>query len=465
MASDHGPHDGPARPGDENNAFAEFLRQFGVTPGADGTFDMSELMGQLQQAMNQLSSQMSAFGAGTDSDGLNWTFTRDIARKVTASQGPDPSSDPSDVKKVRESVDLADLWLDAQTSFDRVPAPAAAWSRAEWIEGTFEVWKQLVAPVAASFATAIGGMLGQQSAELAGLQPMMEPMMRAASSGMLAAQVGQSLGLLATDVVSGCDMSIPLTKKPIVALLPANVARFSDGLEQSDADVRLYLALRETARQRLFASVGWLGPQLLALVEHYARGITIDSAAIEQAMEQQLSGQMTPADMEKLGETLSGKLFEPVRTPEQQEILGRLETLIALVEGWVDDVVSVTTAGLMPGASALLETVRRKRATSGPAEQALKALLNLELRPRRVRDAANLWAALRTAKGYEARDAAWAHPDLVPTSADLDDPLGYVERGHGAVETPPAGTDELGDLDAQLAALLEQERKKGTEEE
>ena len=76
-----------------------------------------------------------------------------------------------------------------------------------------------------------------------------------------------------------------MTKKPIVALLPDNVAKFGDGLEQSDADVRLYLALRETARQRLFASVGWLGPQLLALVEHYARGISIDAHAIEEALD------------------------------------------------------------------------------------------------------------------------------------------------------------------------------------
>jgi len=311
--------------------------------------------------------------------------------------------------------------------------------------------------VASSFSAAITGLLTKQSEELGGLQPMLEPLMRAASSGMLSAQLGQALGLLSTDVVSACDISFPLTKKPIVALLPDNVAKFGDGLEQSDADVRLYLALRETARQRLFASVGWLGPQLLALVEHYARGISIDAHAIEEALESQMSGQMTAEDLESLGSTLSSKLFEPVQTAEQTEILGRLENLVALVEGWVDDVVSVTTAGLMPGASALLESVRRRRASGGPAEAALKALLNLELRPRRVRDAANLWAALRTAQGYEARDAAWAHPDLIPTAADLDDPLGYVERGRPAV----APTDGVDDLDAQLARLLDEEGRKG----
>jgi putative hydrolase len=453
MASDPNPFGDAGRPEDENNPLAQFMAQFGITPGPDGNYDLPDLMGKLQQAMGQFTSRMAAFGPTNSPDGLNWDFTRNVARQVTAAQGPDPSPGNSETAVVRDAVGLADLWLDQQTTFGRIAAPAAAWSRAEWVENTFDVWRSLVSPVAASMAAAIGDMLGQQSAELAGAQPFTEPMMRAASSWMLSAQLGQALGLMSTDVVSACDISFPLTAKPVVALLPGGVTRFGEGLEQSDTDVRLYLALRETARQRLFASVGWLGPQLLALVEHYARGITIDASAIEEAMESQMSGELSQADLEGLGQTLSGKLFEPVMTPEQTEILARLENLVALVEGWVDDVVSVTTAGLLPGAPALLESVRRRRATGGPAETALKQLLNLELRPRRVRDAANLWAALRVSRGYEARDAVWAHPDLVPTPADLDDPLGYVERGRPL----EAGTDG-DDLDAALAKLLDEER-------
>ncbi|MCW5954308.1 MAG: zinc-dependent metalloprotease, partial [Propionibacteriaceae bacterium] len=79
----------------------------------------------------------------------------------------------------------------------------------------------------------------------------------------------------------------------------------------------------------------------------------------------------------------------------------------------------------------------------------LKALVGLELRPRRTRDAANLWAATRAARGAAERDATWAHPDLIPTAAELDDPLGFAEHGH-----QPAAPD---DLDAQLARLLEEE--------
>lgn len=434
-------------PQDPQEAFAQFLRQFGLTPGADGHVDMNALMEQLQQAMGRLQ------GQNPGGEGINWSLVKDIARKVTAMAGPDPSVSTDDLVKSRDAVALADLWLDRQMSFERVSAPAVAWSRAEWIEGTFDVWRQLASPVASSFADALGGLLNRGESPLGAMGASMAPLMKMAASGMLAAQVGQALGTMAGDVNSACSLSLPLTKKPVVALLPANIAAFSEGLEQSDADVRLYVALRETARQRLFASVAWLGPQLLALLEHYARGIAIDASAIEEAINEQMGGDLSATDLEQLGETVSGRLFQPVQTPEQQAILARLETLVALVEGWVDDVVATTTAGLMPGAAALGETVRRRRASGGPAEQGLKALLNLELRPRRVRDAANLWAALRTAKGLDERDATWDHPDRLPTPADLDDPLGFVERGGPASEETGGDFDSAA-MDAALAELL-----------
>ena len=278
--------------------------------------------------------------------------------------------------------------------------------------------------------------------------------MRMAAAGMLSAQVGQGIGRLATEVLSGSDLGFPLTPKPVVALLPTNISHFAEGLDVPLADVRLYLALREAARQRLFANVAWLGPQMLALIEHYARGISIDPSAFEEAMEAQMQGGLTPEKMEEFGQQMAGRIFQPALSEEQVEILGRLETLVANVEGWVDDVVSQATANLMPRADALLEMVRRRRASAGASESALKTLLNLELRPRRVRDAANVWAAVRSAKGVDERDAVWSHPDLVPTGADLDDPLGFAAHGHVAEQAAA----ELDDLDAALARLIEEER-------
>ena len=141
-----------------------------------------------------------------------------------------------------------------------------------------------------------------------------------------------------------------------------------------------------------------------------------------------MSRGIDPTNVESLQEALNGGIFEPENTPDQRVALDRLETTLALAEGWVDDVVGQATAERMPNATALRETMRRRRATGGPAEETFAALVGLELRPRRLRDAATLWGALRAAEGAAARDAVWEHPDLVPTAADLDDPLAFAER-------------------------------------
>ena len=67
----------------------------------------------------------------------------------------------------------------------------------------------------------------------------------------------------------------------------------------------------------------------------------------------------------------------------------------------------------IPGTAALSEMLRRRRATGGPAEQTFATLVGLELRPRKMREAAELWERLTEAAGVDGRDAVWQHPDLL----------------------------------------------------
>ena len=106
-------------------------------------------------------------------------------------------------------------------------------------------------------------------------------------------------------------------------------------------------------------------------------------------------------------------------------------------------------AGACPPPPSLQEATRRRRASGGPAEQTFAALVGLELRPRRLRDAAALWQALREQRGIEGRDAIWAHPDLLPSSEDLDDPAGFVS-------TPGDSMDPLAEI-AKLAGEAPEE--------
>jgi hypothetical protein len=76
--------------------------------------------------------------------------------------------------------------------------------------------------------------------------------------------------------------------------------------------------------------------------------------------------------------------------------------------------------------AALAEAIRRRRASGGPAERTFATLVGLELRPRMLREATALWTGVTQARGAEGRDALWAHPDLLPTAEDLEDPDAFL---------------------------------------
>ncbi|MFE6050098.1 zinc-dependent metalloprotease [Kitasatospora sp. NPDC056446] len=379
--------------------------------------------GDLGAAFQQLG-QMLSFEGGP----VNWELATNIARQSVVAEpaegkSKDRSVSAAERSAVAEAVRLADLWLDGSTEFPSGAGTAVAWSRAEWIEATLPVWKDLVDPVAERVGNAMGGVLPEEMQAMAG--PLMG-MMRSMGGAMFGTQIGQALGALAGEVVGSADIGLPLAPAGKAALLPQNVAEFGEGLSVPADEVRLYLALREAAHQRLFAHVPWLRAHLLGAVEAYARGIKVDTSRMEE-----LVGQLDPSNPEALQDALAGGLLQPEDTPEQKAALARLETALALVEGWVDAVVHAAAEPHLPQAGALRETVRRRRAAGGPAEQTFATLVGLELRPRRLRDASRLWALLADARGIEGRDALWQHPDMLPTAADLDDPDAFVHRDAG----------------------------------
>ncbi len=392
---------------DPQNPFAGTPMEqiFGAFAG--GQLDMNQIMGQMQK--------MFAPHEGS----VNFDLAKDVARHTAAAAGPDPVPNAAQQGAVDDAVRLAESWLDTATSIRAGATTSAAWSRADWIEATSDTWQTLVEPIAAHVVKAMSEALPEEAKAMAG--PLMG-MLSQAGGAMFGQQVGQALGGLAGEVLSSTDIGLPLGPERVVAVLPEGVKAFGEGLQHPASDVLLYVVLRECAHHRLFQHASWLRPALVGAVEEYGRGTRIDVSAIESQIRD-----IDPSRPEAIQEAMSGGLFEPESTPEQLKALQRLETLLALIEGWVDEVVAQATNERMPAAAPLAEAMRRRRAAGGPAEQTFASLVGLELRPRKLREAATLWAALRDRQGPDERDAPWSHPDLMPSAADLDDPLGFAQ--------------------------------------
>ena len=413
---------------------------FGSGSGAGSDFDMS----QLGQIFSRLGEMFSGAGGvmtgGKQSGPVNYDLARQLASSSIGFVAPVPEKTTA---AIADAVHLAETWLDGATALPAGTTKAVAWTPNDWIDGTLDTWKRLCDPVAEQISTVWASALPEEAKSMAGpLLAMMSQM-----GGMaFGSQLGQALGKLSREVLTSTDIGLPLGPKGTAALLPDAIESLAEGLELPRSEIITFLAAREAAHHRLFSHVPWLSSQLLNAVEAFAKGIKIDMSGIEDFARGFNPASLTdPSEMEQL---LNQGIFEPKATPEQTAALERLETLLALVEGWVQTVVSDALGERLPGTSALSETLRRRRATGGPAEQTFATLVGLELRPRKLREAAVLWERLTQAVGADARDAVWQHPDLLPSAEDLDEPAGFIDRMVGG---DTSGIDEA--IDQAIADL------------
>ena len=393
---------------------------------------LARLMGQLQAAMN----------AGGDA--INWSQATDQARSIASTSLERVTAIQR--AEIDQAFHVATLWLAEVTEVSGVALTPQLMTRLEWIDATMPLWIELSEPVANSIAGALTNVLTDQAPEeMKGMIAGASQLMKQIGGTLFAMQLGQVVGQLSTEVVSGGDVGIPLLADGQAALLPQNMAEFGEGLDIPMDQVHLYLAVRELAHTRLFRHARWLRLNLISSIGEFSRGISIDVSRLEE-----LAGNFDPANPEELRNAMANGALIPPKSEAQLAALSRLETQLALIEGWVDVVTSAATTRL-PRADAMAETVRRRRASGGPAESAFATLVGLELRPRRLREAAVLWQLVTDAVGSSARDALWGHPDLMPTASDLDAPGAFIERlsaqARGEVPEPD-------DMDRALEELL-----------
>jgi putative hydrolase len=400
---------------------------FGFGGGDFNAADLGQLFTKLGEMFSGAGSAMTSGKGGP----VNYDLARQLASSSIGFVRPVPEATST---AIADAVHLAETWLDGATALPAGTTKAVAWTPGDWVDNTMDTWKRLCDPMAAQISTVWAEALPEEAKTMAGpLLSMMSQM-----GGMaFGSQLGQALATLSKEVLTSTDVGLPLGPKGTAALMPGAIDELSEGLEQPRGEIMTFLAAREAAHHRLFSHVPWLSSQLLNAVEAYAKGMKIDMNGIEEAARGFNPMSLNdPAAMEQL---LTQGLFEPKATPEQTAALERLETLLALIEGWVQTVVTAALGDRIPGTAALSETLRRRRATGGPAEQTFATLVGLELRPRKLREAAVLWERLTEAAGIDARDAVWQHPDLLPSASDLDEPASFIDHVIGG---DTSGIDE-----------------------
>ena len=389
---------------------------------------------QLQQLLSMLSQAMDRSGKP---EGVDWGQT--LAQAKTTARKDNRAVTEKQRFELSEAINIANLWLDQATDVSALATEPKFLTRDLWVDDAMPLFKSMSQPVADRMSTALSDHLARTGPEeLAGLMKEAGRLLRSAGGALFAMQLGQAIGRLSEKVIAGGDIGLPIFAEQRAAFVPQNLDDYVADLGVPAEEARIYLAVRELAHARLFKHSRWLRDSVVSQIVGYASQIAIDEDRIMTAAAD--TDLTNPDAMQGLLE--SGAMLAD-RTEDQQRALAAIETLLALIEGWVDAVTQDATR-LLPNAARISEAVRRRRASGGPAELTFGTLVGLELRPRLLREATAMWLQLGMAVGTAKRDSLWDHPDLLPSATDVTDPAALIARLQG-------GSD---DFDSELRNLL-----------
>jgi len=368
---------------------------------------------------------------------------RDIAKKIITAKGDLPVG-TADQQRFNQSLEIANTWLDTEILFPSIATSTqSAWAKREWLDESVAGWQELIEPLAVGMADALANVISSSTSSLPieftgetnqtpeqqeAMKAMLARLLRGFMGTLIATQLGQGIGLLANSITGANDVAIPLLKADSGShLIPQNVNEWADRLGIDLEQVTIYLSLREAAAARLFANTTWLNSYLKDVIISYGKGITIDVDSITRQAEQAMSsGEIDINNPESINLALNAGLFTPQQTPAQELALTKLEMALALIEGWIDHVISEVAGDRIPAFNALIENSRRRRATNSPMQQLFANLLGVEISPRKMREASAFWSEVKIIKGSDGRDKCWDDPAFLPMPDDLSDVKAFL---------------------------------------
>jgi putative hydrolase len=402
---------------------------------------------------------------------VDWSLATRVALQLAA----DGDRAPTDDERARtaRAFELAEHWLDATP----LPAPPDAGrtvvaSRQEWVNAAIAALRPLVEPVAKAATDGLIELSREQLGRLAeegpeaieelqqlqGLPPGFgdllgqllgsDPgeLLRPAGVSLSGLQAGQVVGQLAGQLLGQYELGLPTAPRGHAYALAVNIAETFDGYDLDADEVAITLALHEAAYRRLYHAVPWLEAHVASLVARFAAGTQVDESRLQEIADELLQG-VDPDDPDQLRAAMERAAgFRLTPTDDQRRILERLQGVVCLIGAWARHEVARASDGRLPSLGRIEEVLRRRRAVRGDSDDLLTALLGLDLRPDDESLGERFVAAVESALGPEGLHRALAHPENLPDAEELADPPRWLARTAEDLEVP----DDLGALFASL---------------
>ncbi len=350
---------------------------------------------------------------------VDWNVAVNTARKLVR-PGPAVSMDDalSTVAELRDAAQRAEDYVETVTGLT-VPsatAPVLVVDRPGWIQANADAFATIMQPLNEKAANRLTDATSGASQTVAAM-----------SSRVSGAEVGALLSYLAPKILGQFDPFHPgavVDPGGRLLLVAPNVVMVERELDLTPSDFRLWVCLHEETHRVQFTAVPWLRRYMNAQVQEITNATDLDPAALLR---------MAKNGASRLGEAIRQNqeisIIDLVQTPAQRAVVDRITAVMSLLEGHADVVMDSVGPSVVPS----VETIRARfnvRRQSRGMDRVIRKMLGLDAKMRQYRDGAKFCNQVIESVGMAGFNRVWEGPQMLPTPAEIADPLLWVARVH-----------------------------------
>jgi coenzyme F420 biosynthesis associated uncharacterized protein len=260
-------------------------------------------------------------------------------------------------------------------------------------------------------------------------------LVQAVGSRVTGVQVGTIMAYLASRVLGQFELFIPPGEgdKGRLTLVAPNIVETERRLGADPHDFRLWVTLHEVTHRTQFTAVPWLRGYFTDQVRAFVDAADLDPAQILQRLRDAagaVRGAVTGGD--------GGSLLDALQTPEQREIVARLQALMSLLEGHGDYVMDGVGPAVVPTAETIRQRFEERRKGAGPVDRVIRRLFGLDMKMRQYAEGEKFVRYAVEHVGMDGFNRVWTSPETLPTPDEITDPAAWVTRVGEPAALPPA---------------------------
>jgi coenzyme F420 biosynthesis associated uncharacterized protein len=129
---------------------------------------------------------------------------------------------------------------------------------------------------------------------------------------------------------------------------------------------------------------------------------------------------------------LGHNVINALMTPQQRELMSRLQALMALAEGYSNHVMNYVGRALLPNFELIHQRVEHRQRQRSQIEQLFLKITGLSLKMEQYRLGERFVDEVVRQRGISFANRAWESPEALPSEAEIRDPERWIRRMEAA---------------------------------